>query len=119
MAFSVEQLRERRRTLVATLEEVRARYDNVIGTDSLAEITSGNDIVSLENQIGEIDAALSGLNFQEDPEVPRREPFPTTPTVLVDGIPPRQGVPSNAKILRKGDGSFYYVDASGKVIPRV
>lgn len=118
MAFTQRDLEKRKKAIEVTLAEARARFELLEGTESVAECVTGTDIVSLRKQLDEINCALSVLFFEEDPIVPRRESFPTSPTVLVDGIPPREGIPANARVIRRPDGSFYYVDSTGRVIPR-
>lgn len=118
MAFTERDLKRRKKAIEATLAEAEARFELLEGTESAAECATGTDIVSLKKQLDEIDAALSALSYEVDPTVPRREAFPTSPTVLVDGIPPREGIPADAKVIRRTDGSFYYVDSTGRVIPR-
>ena len=120
MAFSIQELKERKATLQKTLIELEKKYQLVKGSNSVAERAFGTDIISVKVQIKEIDRYLenSAIVPTQSPEVPRREEVPTTPTILVDGLPPRNGIPSSAKIVIKPDGGFYYVDASGNVIPR-
>lgn len=118
MTFTVRDLKKRKKAIQATLAEAETRFELLEGTESVAECATGTDIVSLRKQLDEIDAALSVLSFEVEPTVPRREPFPASPTVLVDGIPPREGIPADARVIRRSDGSFYYVDSTGRVIPR-
>lgn len=120
MSFSTQELKQKKTLLQETLAEVTERYQKVQGTNSLAEKIAGTDLLSIREQIKEIDRYLNNSTVVPDEKsnVPRREDIPTTPTVLVDGIPPRKGVPSSAKIVVKPNGDFYYVDANGNVIAR-
>lgn len=118
MGFSVSQLQQKKKKLQASLEEVEVRYNSVLGTSSVIEKVTGNDLLSIRKQIEEIDEYLTRVSVEDSEDPPRREPFPISPTILVDGIPPRNGIPSNARIIQREDGNFYYVDAEGHVIAR-
>lgn len=120
MGFSTKELRDKKKVLEETLVEVKQRYEKVKGTGSIAEETFGEDLLSIREQISEINRYLSNSTnvLEEKPDAPRRKEVPTTPTVLVDGIPPRNGIPSSAKLIIKPNGDFYYVDANGNVLDR-
>lgn len=120
MTFIKEELREKKRTLQRTLEAVKTRYEKILSSRSVSKTAAGNDILSLENQIAEINSLLAELSvaLEENPEVPRRKEVPENPSILVTGTPPRDGVPSNARLIQKENGENYYVDADGRIVPR-
>jgi len=119
MAFTTRELERRKKTIQATLADAELRYKALLGTNSVAEKAVGTDVLSLRAQIKEIDTALASLDIEQDPNIPRREDFPTSPNDLVDGINPRNGIKTDARIVVRPDGTFYYVDSEGQVIPRL
>ena len=119
MSFTREDLLLRKERLLITLAEAETKYKTLLGSKSIAEVSTGNDVLFLQEQIREIDSTLAAEPFEESIPVPRREELPDSPTVLVDGIPPRNGVPANARIMRRSDGISYYVDSQGRIISRV
>lgn len=119
MSFTSRDLLKRKKTIQATLNDAEERYRALLGSKSVAEKAAGTDVLSLRSQIQEIDSALASLSFEESDTVPRREEFPQTPGNIVDGINPRNGITTDASIVVRPDGTFYYVDSEGRVIPRV
>jgi hypothetical protein len=116
MSYSVEELQAKKTALQKTEVELQVQLNEVLGTNSIVEVVTSLDLISVRKQITEIDAVLGNLPLPEDSPITRRELIPTSPTILVTGIPPTNGIPSSAVNIVKKDGSTYFVSADGKIL---
>lgn len=116
MSYNTSDLLTKQRQLNEARIELELKLIPIRGSFSLAEITISTDLLSINYQLSEIDALLNTLALPEkDPSV-RRDSLPTSPTVLVTGIPPKNGIPPSTTLNKNAKGESYYVSSTGEVL---
>lgn len=115
MSYNTNDLLTKQQQLIEAQAELEFKLISIRGSGSLAEITISNDLLSVKYQLSEIEALLNTLALPEKEPFIRREMLPTSPTVLVTGIPPKNGIPPSTTLSKNVKGESYYIASTGEL----
>lgn len=115
MSYNTNDLLTKRQQLIEAQVELEFKLISIRGSGGLAEIIISNDLLSVKYQLSEIDALLNTLALPEKEPSIRRETLPTSPTVLVTGIPPKNGIPPSTTLSKNAKGESYYIASTGEL----